>query len=130
MQASDRLSLPAGKLSQNPRVRRGAPHIENISLLQPFIRRDAMIWISRKNHRSARTNHFLNQKQNAIKRKAEIQSVHSAVDVDQIAGRQIKIIDQDAFEIRFSQGWQRSQTTALAFPLRVTKRIKRARGEN
>src|SRR5881394_2569809 len=97
-----RLPLPPCKLSQNSSVRRCTSHIENISLLQPFIRRDAMIRISRKDDRPARANHFLNQEQDAIKRKAEIQSIHSTVNVNQIAGGQIQIVDQDVFEISFS----------------------------
>src|SRR2546430_3760482 len=62
---------------------------------------------------AARTNHFLNQKQNAIKRKVEVQSVHPAVDVDQIAAHHIKIIGQDVFEIRFTQRWQDRKSTRL-----------------
>src|SRR6266478_5134284 len=130
MQTANCFPLPPRELSQNSGVRQSATNVENISLVQPFVGRDAVIGVGRKHDGAAFANHFPNQKQNSVERKVEIQSVHTAVNVNQITIAKLQITTQNFAKILFRQRWKRSNATALALPLRVTKRSKRAIGED
>src|SRR5438046_2033979 len=95
MQTAYGAALSPGELCQDARVGRRSTHIKNISLLQPFVGRNAVVRIGGKDHSAAAPDHFLNQKQNAIERKAETKSIDPAVNVDQISCAQAELIAQN-----------------------------------
>src|SRR5205807_2697918 len=56
----------------------------------------------------------------------EVQSVHTAVNVNQITIAEVQITTQNFAKIFFGQWWKCSNATALALPLCVTERGERA----
>src|SRR5262245_4353817 len=89
-----------------------------------------MIGIGRKDYGACDTNYFLNQEQQAIEREVQVQSVHAAVNINQVACRQTQIVDQDLPEILLGERPQRSYTAAFTFPFGATERSESFSGQD
>ena len=89
-----------------------------------------MVGITWKHHGAAGTDRFLNQRQNAIERKCEIESINAAVNVNQIAALQTQIVDENTSKIRFAKRVKRSNPPPLALPFGAAQMGHRGRREN
>src|SRR5882724_13361139 len=76
-----------------------------------------MVGVSRKNHRAARANHLLNQKQNPIKGKSEIKTVHPAMHIHHVTRFETEVTRKNICEFVFSEWRQRSDAAAFLLPL-------------
>src|SRR5207249_7275556 len=130
MQTANSISLPACKLRQNARIRWSATHIKNITLLQVFIRRNPLIGVGRKKNRSSSANGFLDQGQNTIEGKVQIESVHAAMNVNQISGPQAKLIGQDLAKVLFRKRRQGHYAPPFPSVLGATERVDGARRQD
>ena len=93
MQASYGVALPARKLGKESGVRGSSPDIENFPAQQILVRRNrTAIRIRWKQDRPFRSDYVLNQRQNSIEGKFEVELIDGAVDVDGVAGGQLELI--------------------------------------